>query len=715
MIVGTRDTPPDIQDGPFGWEPRSVSSLDAGAQSEGLDPATAQRVGRECYDASTNWLNSSRRARWNDSLRAFQSLHPTGSKYLSRDYSYRSTLYRPKTRTMVRKAETQTASAFFSNEDVVSITPQDEDDILQVASADVMQELLQYRLTKTIPWFLTIVGARQDMEVMGVAIAKPYWKYSEEDVSQSRMMVDRITGQPILGADGQPIITEEWTKKPTEDHPWIDLIAPENFRFEPGADWRDPVGTSPYLIELIPMYITEVREKIESGEWLPVAESALLAATDLDDDPTRRSREQGRVPGKDHDAWKPRTYDICWVRENIVKWGGKDWHFMSVGSAGELLTEPVPLEEVYLHGERPYVVGSVMVETHKSYPSSKVELVRDLQRAANDDWNLRFDNVKLVLNPRQFVRKGKGIEITDVRNFMPGKVVLVDDPQTDVYWDRPPPPDQSAYAEQDRINLDFDDLTGDFTNSSVEASQLQQQSATGMHLMSGQASGMNEYELRVFAETFVEPVIRQLIKLEQAYETDPVVLSIAGKNAQIIQKYGISQITDELLNQELTTKANVGIGATNPQLKLRNFAMAGELLGKMFGPTLIQGANFEEIVKEVMGLSGYKDGSRFFKPNFDPRVAMLQQQIQQLQKKGGGQQNDQSKVMAAKIQADGRLKEIQTQGQFDNYQAQLEFKKEQMAEQSETWRELLRARVDMMTRHAPTPASGIIVPHRQPL
>src|SRR5258707_605622 len=112
-MVGTRDQPPDMQDGKFGIAPAGGEfSADAGAPlAMGHD--LAANLARECYDSSTNWINAGRRAKWNDSLRSFQGLFPSGSKYLSSDYSYRSRLYRPKTRAMVRKSEAQTAAAFF--------------------------------------------------------------------------------------------------------------------------------------------------------------------------------------------------------------------------------------------------------------------------------------------------------------------------------------------------------------------------------------------------------------------------------------------------------------------------------------------------------------------------------------------------------------------------------------------------------------------------
>lgn len=691
MALTGNDHPPDLEvpDEPLPSSGRNFLDK-AQEDNDTLTPSLAQRVGMEIYESSTSWLNAGRRSKWNDSLRAFQGLHPTGSKYLTRDYVYRSNLFRPKTRSMVRNDEAQTAAAFFANQDVVSITPGDEDDPVQKASADMMQQLLQYRLTKTIPWFLTVTGARQDAEVQGICVGRVGWKYEEE--------FSHTEHEPVLGPDGLPsgdTRAIDIMRKVT-DEPFVNLLAPENVRFEPGADWRDVVGTSPYFVELIPMYLDDVEERIRSGEWFKVPSSSLRKATDRSDDVTRRSREAGRVPGKDSDTWKPRTFDIVWIRRNIVRWRGEDQHFYSLSGAGELLSDPQPLHEVELHGERPYVVGFVVLETHKTYPSSKVEITSDLQRAANDDWNLRFDNVKLSLNPRQFVRAGYGMENQDLTRFAPGKVVTVNAKAGEqiegniVTWDRPPPPDASAYEEQNRINLDWDELAGAFNPASVQASQLREAPATGMHLLSGISSGINEYELRIFAETFVEKILRLLVKVEQAYETDPVVLALAGRKAQLFQKYGLNHITDELLGQELTTQVNVGIGATNPSIKLRNALGMAQAVGSIFGPIAAQKLDFDEVFKELAGLSGYKDGKRFIKPGDSVQEMQLKQQLQQLMMKGKGatpqQPPDTSKVDAARITAQSRIMEQMLQNENDKRSDEMDLRQELIGEHGENYR-----------------------------
>lgn len=715
-MSGTRDTPRDLEDAPvYGSQknPEQGKWMDSYLGEEDLlAPEHAKTMGRNIFSASTNWLNSGRRLKWNDSLRAFQGLHPSGSKYASADYRYRSRLFRPKTRAMVRGAEASTAQAFFANEDIVNITAIDDDDPMQQASAEINKQLIQHRLTKTIPWFLTLVGARQDAEVMGICIGKTYWKYAEKKTDTIQKPKLDASGMQLLQDDGTPSMEDYDVFLKTQDHPWIDLVAAENFRFDSAADWRNPVATSPYTIEMIPMYIADVMERVKSGEWNNVAESAIRSSVDLDDDATRRSREQGRVPGKDHDAWKPREFDICWVRENIVRWKGKEWHFFSLSSAGELLTNPRPLEEVYLHGIRPYTVGFVLPEAHKVYPTSKVELVKDLQTQTNDVTNLRLDNVKLALNPRQFVQGGNGVDPQDIRSFNPGKVVILSGktlPRDAVEWDRPPEVTASAYQEQERLNMDFDELTGGLSYTTMQSAPQMTKTVGNMELMDGNASVLEEYDQRVFVETFAEPIIRHLVLLEQAYETDPVILAMAGQKAQLYQKFGMNEITDNLLKQELTVRVNVGMGATNPDKKLKKFLTAAQAVGQLFGPAASMGAKFEEVVKEVFSLCGYKDGARFFEKGFDvhkaqqamaqgkggkehdPQQAQAEMQLQQAE--------SQSKIAIANATQQAQAKQDEESHRMDMMQQQQQFQYKMEEMQTKFQLEMQKEQVKMQGLH----------------
>ena len=112
------------------------------------------------------------------------------------------------------------------------------------------------------------------------------------------------------------------------------------------------------------------------------------------------------------------------------------------------------------------------------------------------------------------------------------------------------------------------------------------------------AGEVNDYDVRIFAFTYVEPVLRQLIHLEQAYETDETVIAVAAKKAKLWQAYGMSEVSDEVIAQELSIKVNVGIGATDPTQRLGRFMMAGEALQKLLGPTIAMDINKQEVAEE---------------------------------------------------------------------------------------------------------------------
>jgi len=212
-----------------------------------------------------------------------------------------------------------------------------------------------------------------------------------------------------------------------------------------------------------------------------------------------------------------------------------------------------------------------------------------------------------------------------------------------------------------------------------------------MHLLSGESNLLTEYDLRVFSETFVEPVLRQMVHLEQAYETDAVILAIAAEKADLLQKYGINQITDDLLQGELTVTVNVGVGGTDPMMQGRKFLMAIQSfqqlvapLVQVYGPNVLETSGVQEIAKELFGKAGYKDGQRFL--NFkneqgdDPRIAQLQAQIGQL---GQALQATQSQLQDKNMDRQLKMAEAQMKGQMDVKKAEMDVQgKAALAEQN---------------------------------
>jgi hypothetical protein len=299
-------------------------------------------------------------------------------------------------------------------------------------------------------------------------------------------------------------------------------------------------------------------------------------------------------------------------------------------------------------------MGTCIVETHKVYPAGVAELGEGLQKEANEIQNQRLDNVKLVLNKRWIAKRGAQVDVNSLLRNVPGGVTLATNPETDVKEINWPDVTSSAYMEQDRVNVDFDELVGNFSSGSVQTNKALNETVGGMQMLGQGASQMTEFLLRVFTETWVKPVLKKLVRMEAAYETDMTVLAIAGERAQL-PKYGVNQVTDQMLNADLILQVNVGMGATNPQAKIQRFMGAiGAYSQIAMNPP--PGLNLEEVRNEMFAYLGHGDGARFATPMEDPRLMQAQQMIQELtQQLESKQMEIQGKLQAEQIRSGAHI------------------------------------------------------------
>lgn len=661
-----------------------------------MDKTEALRVARDAYVASTTYVDANFRKQWEDALRMFQSKHPLDSKYNSEAYRYRSKLFRPKTRSVIRKNEAAAAAAFFSNIDVVNLDPANEKDQRQVFGAQLYKALLQYRLTKSIPWFMTLIGGFQDAMTVGVVCSYQSWKYREKVDSEKQYFLDEMTGTPILGIDGGPLFQEAKRITVLEDRPSIEIRPVENIRIDRGALWTDPVNTSPYLIDMIPMYLGDLKEmgrpnpKTQEEGWEIPEDSALKSATQQSYDPTRSVREGNREDSKQTDH-AVNDFSIVWVHKNIVRKNGEDFCYFTLGTEHMLSRKVKPLSDFYFHGDRPYVMGCSIIETHKIYPSGYPELGREVQKEINETTNSRQDNVKLVMQKRYIVKRGAQVDLKSLVRNVAGSITLANNPETDVNALEFNDVTASAYQEQDRLNVEYDELTGNFSSSSVMTNRKLNETVGGMAMMGQGANQMTEYGIRTFTETWVEPVLRQLVKLEKHYETDEKVLKLMG------EKLG-QEVMEEDFDTDVELTVNVGMGATDPMMRL-NKLLTGARAFAEIGQLQAQGGgnlNIEELGKEVFGAIGYRDGGRFIQEGEDPRIQMIMQEAQaaiaELQQKLAEANEKQQAVM---MQLEIKRQQAIEQGILNEQMAQAEFEREaaKMREEFMLERERLNAEI----------------------
>jgi hypothetical protein len=595
---------------------------------------------RTIYTSSTNYLDTNITNQWERNLSHFRNEHAPGSAFLGKNFK-RSRVFRPKTRSSVKGQEAALATAAFSSEQLVLVTAEDPLNEVQRVSAQIARALLQYRLTKTIPWFLTVQGAYQNTKVYGLCISHNYWRYETTKEMEAALDDD---DEPVKDADGNAMGREKVTV--LVDKPCVDLIAPENFRFDAMADWRDPINTSPYLIYEMPMYVGEVLERMErvddkTGQpvWKKYSKAEILSTRRKTYDRTRQAREGNeRVDPTDNQPFD--DFMTVWAHMNVVREDGVDIVYWTLGTE-LVLTDPEPLTKLYPHlprGTRPFTMGVAIVEAHRNYPDGDVAQAAGLQEEINKIANQRLDNVRLVLNKRYFVRRGAQVDLEALIRNTPGGGVMMNDPDKDAKVIDTPDVTASSYQEQDRLAVEMDELVGSFSQGSVQSNKSLNDTVGGMSMLSQNANGVNDYSIRVFTLTWMEPTLRQLMLLEQYYETDQVLLGIATKQSDAWQKYGIDQATDELLRQELTLNVDIGMGNTDPVRRVERLVFG---VSNVVGlPDMAKRIKSTDIADEIFASLGYKASSRFFRddqeqaeyekknpPQPAPEIALKQQEL----------------------------------------------------------------------------------------
>lgn len=649
------DAPEDMQTGE-----------DYGSMSvEEYEPVNWLNLARDAHTNSTDYFDANIRKQIERNISMHRSKHPAGSKYKLPSYKYRSKLFRPKIRSTIRNHEAQGALALFGTTDIVNCKAEDPKDGDAVLGAKYGKNWLDYRLEHTVPWFQTALGAYQDAMVHGIVISRQEWMFEEveEEVEEYEYGDDGLVN---LDDRGKPVRNTVKRMRTIVDTPDIVLIPVENFRFSTAADWRDPIKSSPFLIEMIPMFVGDIKERMErpdkkTGEvaWRKVEISKGRATTETGEwDSTRIRRDGDHMDTKD-EKYLESDFDTRWVHRNIIRKDGRDWVYYTLGIE-HLLSEPVPLEDVFLHG-RPYVAGKCIIETHRTYSSGLPEIGESLTVESNDLANSRLDNIKLIINKRYRGRRGANVDWRALTESVPGGVVLMENLKGDVEEESFSDVTGSSFEEQNRINADFDSLYGSFNAASVQTNRSLNETVGGMSMMLDDSDVVGEYQLRVFIETWAEKVLAQMLTMGRMYETDRRILGIVGGGDDPLD-------VARAMDTAYSTRVSVGFGNTSPQKRLENIKVGVGTIAELF-PEDMRKLNRGEIIKEVFSALGHRDGGRFITieddEQQDPQMTALMDENAQLK------QMIETKQAERQVDGDVKLQIAQMKDQGDTQRLML--------------------------------------------
>lgn len=575
---------------------------------------------REAQSQASFYSNQINRRAWERAYKAFRQEHFVGSKYASADFKNRSRLFIPKTRAAVRKDLAATHKAVFGTLDVIEVEAGNTADPMQNGSAAVMKELVNYRTDRAngraaIPWFNVVMGSRQTSLMTGFVVTKQDWK----------LTMRRKGTESFEDEGGAERERDVWV--PDVDRPDCKLIAPENITVDPACDWTNPAQDSAYFLIRWPMRLDEIKrnQRDPRRPWKRVSDAELRSAGEgaqMEAATIRRARDQG-LDRYEQTNTGP-TFDVIWVTEAYIRTNGEDWTFFSIGDK-VMLTDPAPVSEVYPEqdGERPITMGYGSFEAFCVFPMAAAESWQMLQQEVNDVRNLTLDAFKQNVMPVTKVKRGRQIDLDQLRRRGQGSSIMVTDPD-DVTWENPPQIPSAAQAIKQQLDIDFDDLAGQANYGTVQDNNALGKTLGGLKLAAGAANAVQEFDIRVWIETWAERALTQLVKLEQYYESDPEILGLVGERAQLLQKHGVDQITDELLENSVTVRVSMGPGAGDPDARLQKFAQASQIAQPLLAmdPRFASGekqVDGEAVINETFGAAGYRDGGKRFVKTNEPK------------------------------------------------------------------------------------------------
>lgn len=642
---GLQTTLPAVSDLPSTAGEVAQGFLEQGTTTErssGMDDGGWLQNAQQCYRSSTDFFDANLRSTIEESMDLYRSRHPAGSKYNLPSFAKRSRLFRPKTRAAMRKKEAGIAKAFFSTKDIVSCEAPNPADRGQRQAASIQQEILNYRLRKTMDWFQTVIGAFQDAGRQGFCVSRTDWDY-------------RTAKKYYTTTDAFGVQSKSHENVVVRDTPVVILIPGENIRVDQNCDWRDPIGSSNFVIELMPQSVRDVREMMARESlftFREVTDEMLLSGMNQDSDSIRLKREGSRQDRYAADNTGITDYDTVWIHRNIVRIEGEDYIYLTIGTE-HMLTDPMPLSELDPRGYRGYEWGWTVIESHNPFPDGEVQIAKPVQEEINEVANMRADAVKMATIGRYFVKRNSQVDTDALVRFVPGSSIEVSNVQSDVRWDKSPEVGRGAFEEQNLLNTEMDDLLGNFSSGNVQANRQLNETVGGMQLIADNSNEISEFTALTFSETWMQKVLNHAMDLIAIWETDQTIATIVGDRVGVE-----SADVFRALTMPMGVSVNVGFGSTNPESRIRRMQMGFGLLGQV-APALVQSADQAEIAGEVMGALGYPDAARFF-PTLgeeEPQVAQLRQQVEQLTGMLEGKQMEfQSREKIAQLTAEARVR-----------------------------------------------------------
>ena len=586
---------------------------------------------------------------------------------------------------------------FTTHNNVAEFEPQGPED---VEMAEQATNYCNYVFNRQNNGFKVLYDAFKDALISKTGVIKHYWEESTEVTTETYTNLTEIEYQSILANDDMeviehtetvvqkaitddfgtlvsPKITEHDVKvRKTNNNGQVKVCAvpPEEFLVSRRATSLDDAdfvchrvkksvsdliaeGYDPAIVHEIPSYEQTEAELNEER----------LARFSYDDDSVPPSEGEG--------ATKKVWIDECYIRIDFDGDGIAELRKITKG--GHYILDNEEIDMI------PFSAICPMPIPHKFYGMSIADTVKDIQLIKSTIMRNLLDNMYLTNNARYAVLAGQ-VELDDLLTSRPGGIVRMRAPGAVTAL---PTPQIQPYAFQ--MVQYLDNIREERSGVSKMSQGLNPDVLTS-HVTSGAISAATESAMqrveliaRIFAETGVKDLFRNIYALVQRYEDRQKIFYLNGKFVPI----DVTRWKDKL-----NCTVNVGVGSGSQQSKMQTMSSIMTILGTLVQQgamgSLVTPKNLYNAIGEYIAQAGYKNTDQFIsnpdmmppkppaEPTLDEKVAAQKAQVElqklQLQAK---ELEIETQIKAQEL----RLKEEEAAVDLAIKQQELELKKAELA------------------------------------
>lgn len=337
---------------------------------------------------------------------------------------------------------------------------------------------------------------------------------------------------------------------------------------------------------------------------------------------------------------------VVWVTECYLKVdydgdGIQEWR--KVVRAGNQI-----LENVECDGQ-PFVSLTPVPIPHQFFGLSIADLAMEAQRTKTSLMRALIDNLYLQVNGRTWALEGQ-VNLDDLLTNRPGGIVRVKRPDAVGALQAGGGDLASAMQMLDYVDQQKENRTGFTRNSQgMAADALNQQTATGMNIVTNRSDMRQELIARNFAENGIRQLFLKILELISKYQ---------DKSERIKATDGWVDIDPREWKNQFHLTVNVGLGTGNKDQITQNLQTLFGAMQQSANFGVVKPNNIYEAGIKLAETLGFSNPQKYFTdpatlpppppPPQDPNLMMIQSQVQIAQQ---GMELEKQKTLA-KIQQD---------------------------------------------------------------